>query len=327
MAHYAAPKSIDALNSFRFERILNEDLLTHTLIVLGTLLASNGDQSTIHSGERVPAIIRVEKTALDAAQTSTFFGEKDGLVKKVEIVESTDIYTWLFGWLGENRECDLKINVICPATEVHIRKYTKQQQIMVRETPELYEQIVKPYILAFPASRTQWVENILTGISEQSKILFSSPAFLLLPDMKWDLKTVSSLYLLAIVQDRAIRSLRDLRHAHLPLLKDIRLEAGRIAKERWGMGNEYLRMYIHYQPSYYHFHVHIVNVNYEGGLLGMTVGQAHLLDDVISLLELDTPTSPGIFERLTLTYGLGDQHGLFKPMRSAMSPGTVLSGA
>jgi len=34
-----------------------------------------------------------------------------------------------------------------------------------------------------------------------------------------------------------------------------------------------------------HFHVHIVNVNFEGGMLGMTVGQAHLLDDVISLVS------------------------------------------
>lgn len=40
--------------------------------------------------------------------------------------------------------------------------------------------------------------------------------------------------------------------------------------------------------SYYsvdHFHVHIVNANYIS-LLGMTVGQAHLLEDIISLVSL-----------------------------------------
>jgi m7GpppX diphosphatase len=80
----------------------------------------------------------------------------------------------MFGWLGPGREGDVKINIICPATEVHIRKvgvtiffwiadclnfqlqYTKQEQLIVRETPELYDKIVKPYIDAFPASRTQW---------------------------------------------------------------------------------------------------------------------------------------------------------------------------
>ena len=33
-----------------------------------------------------------------------------------------------------------------------------------------------------------------------------------------------------------------------------------------------------------HFHVHIVNANYVG-LPGMSTGQAHLLDDVISLVS------------------------------------------
>ena len=34
-----------------------------------------------------------------------------------------------------------------------------------------------------------------------------------------------------------------------------------------------------------HFHVHIVNANYQAGMMGMTVGQAHLLDDIISLVR------------------------------------------
>jgi len=51
----------------------------------------------------------------------------------------------------------------------------------------------------------------------------------------------------------------------------------------------------------------------------MTVGQAHMLDDVISLLELDEPTGPSIFQRMTLSYGLGEQHGLFSAMKAAQS--------
>lgn len=34
-----------------------------------------------------------------------------------------------------------------------------------------------------------------------------------------------------------------------------------------------------------HFHVHVVHIDHEG-LAGMTVGQAHLLDDLISLVRL-----------------------------------------
>jgi len=53
--------------------------------------------------------------------------------------------------------------------------------------------------------------------------------------------------------------------------------------------------------------------------MGMTVGQAHMLDDIISLLELDEFTGPSIFQRMTLSYGLGEQHGLFSAMQAAQS--------
>ncbi|KXN83364.1 m7GpppX diphosphatase [Leucoagaricus sp. SymC.cos] len=309
MSHSAAPKTLETLRRFKFERILNDDSLTHTVILLGTLPEPEGD------GE-VQAIVRIEKTALNANQMPSIFHSLSG-IDRTELEQSTDIYTWMFGWLGPGREGDVKINVICPATEVHIRKYTKQEQLIVRETPELYDKIVKPYIDAFPASRTQWVENILTGVSEKEKVLVSNPDFMILPDMKWDMKTLSSLYLLAIGQDRNIRSLRNLRKCHIGLLQSIRNEAEQVARQKWGLGKGSLRMFIHYQPSYYHFHVHIVNANYEG-LLGMTVGQAHLLDDVISLLEIDNEENVGIFQKMTLTYGIGDQHGLYKELKAAL---------
>ena len=82
----------------------------------------------------------------------------------------------MLGWLSHSEDRpDVKVSVICPATEVHIRKvnllrpmmasktvvnfsvqYSKQQTHIVRETPALYERIVRPYIDAFPATRTQW---------------------------------------------------------------------------------------------------------------------------------------------------------------------------
>ncbi|KDR82510.1 hypothetical protein GALMADRAFT_826736 [Galerina marginata CBS 339.88] len=310
MSHPASPNSFEALNKFAFEELLNEDSFTHSLILLGTFPDAN------NANEKIKAIVRIEKTALNPDDAPRFFGD-NGLIRRADFEGSSDIYSWLFAWLGKERERDVKLNVICPATDVHIRKYRKQEQMIVHETPALYEQHVKPYIAAFSASRTQWVENILTGLSERDKILYTSPDFLILPDMKWDLKTISSLYLMALVQDRSIRSLRDLRSGHIGLLKAVRREASRVVQDKWGLGNGSLRMYIHYQPSYYHFHVHIVNVNFQGNMLGMAVGQAHLLDDVIALLELDPPDGPGIFEKMTLTYGLGDQHGLFNALQKS----------
>ncbi|KAJ7334071.1 scavenger mRNA decapping enzyme [Mycena albidolilacea] len=320
------------LQGFVFERILLEEPEKCRLTLLGSFPASFLAHSNQESTDLLSAIIRIEKTAvpLEIAQ-HIFPSQLGGFLSRVKRMESTDIYTWLAGWISatsmeKQPQGDVKVNIICPATDVHIRKYSKQSSILVRETPDIYKRIVEPYISAFPPERTRWVTEILEGRKEQSKILFSSSDFIVLPDMKWDLHTIGSLYLIAIVRDEKLRSLRDLRAdkalGHVTLLKSIRREASIIAEEKWGIVRGGLRMYIHYQPSYYHFHVHIINANYEAGM-GMSVGQAHLLEDVISLLELDeaNPGTPGIFEKMTLTYGLGEQHGLYVAMKAAEAEG------
>ncbi|KAI0764831.1 scavenger mRNA decapping enzyme [Fomes fomentarius] len=301
------------LRQFQFERVLNEDPVTHALTLLGTLPVEG-------SSGAAPAILRIEKTALSVDAADQIVAK---FLESTKLIEGTDIYTWMFGWLAKSTDSpDVKINIVHPATEVHIRKYSRQEVAIVHETPELYERIVKPYITAFPPSRTQWVENILNGTSEVEKVLFRDPSsesgYLILPDMKWDLTTLSSLYLVAISFNRSIRSLRDLNKNHLGMLQSIRLEAARVVKERWGLGPGSLRMFIHYQPSYYHFHVHIVNANYQG-LPGMAAGQAHLLDDVISLIECSPDDGPSILQKMTLTYALGEQHGLYEPMKAAQN--------
>ena len=70
--------------------------------------------------------------------------------------------------------------------------------------------------------------------------------------MKWNLETVSDLYLLALCTSNGIKSLRDLKKVHLPVLKNIKDEAMKIVGARWKNDGKdiSLRMFIHYQPSY-----------------------------------------------------------------------------
>ncbi|KAH9974044.1 scavenger mRNA decapping enzyme [Lactifluus volemus] len=295
---------MDGSVSEESERVLNEDPATHTLVLLGSLKSPDN-----LVGQGKTAIVRIERTPLPSFS--------DGLISAVRLLESNDIYAWMLGWLSPSQDRpDVKINVICPATDAHIRKYSKQQIHIVRETPALYERIVKPYIDAFPSSRTQWIDDIVEGRSEAEKILFRSPpeadpfGFLILPDMKWDLTNVTSLYLIALMLLPDIKNLRDLNHSHIPFCAP--------SGDRWGLEATELRLFVHYQPSYYHFHVHIVNANHLG-LMGMTVGQAHMLDDIISLLESDDSARPSIFQRMSLSYSLGEQHGLFTAMKLAQS--------
>jgi len=116
--------------------------------------------------------------------------------------------------------------------------------------------VVKPFIAAFPPSRTKWVDEIIAGRKEGDKVLhrdeFGSFGYMIIPDMKWNLETVSDLYLLALCTSNGVMSLRDLRKVHVPVLKSIKNEATRIVKARWENNGKYvsLRMYVHYQPSY-----------------------------------------------------------------------------
>lgn len=77
----------------------------------------------------------------------------------------------------------------------------------------------------------QWVFNILEHKKEADRIVFedSDPknGFILLPDLKWDGKSIENLYLCAIVHAKGIKSLRNLSTQHLPLLKNI-LESGSV---------------------------------------------------------------------------------------------------
>ena len=98
------------------------------------------------------------------------------------------------------------------------------------------------------------VYNILNHVTETEHILFEDPSpstgYILLPDAKWDRKTLSSLYLVAIAHSSEIKSIRDLRKAHIPMLRSIKSEATKVAQDKWGLEPGRLRMYIHYQPSY-----------------------------------------------------------------------------
>lgn len=62
------------------------------------------------------------------------------------------------------------------------------------------------------------------------------------------------------------------------------------------------------------------------GRLGMLVGQAHLLNDVIDALELEEsgpphPSGLSWFERRTFSYALDAQHGTYDGIVSAQNAG------
>lgn len=283
---------------FRFKRVLKSDPSTKLLAILGSIGESH-------------AIIQLEKSAFNIQSDTDL--NINSLIDELKLIQNNDIYFWSLANLLQdvNSTPGAKLNLIYPATDTHIKKYAHQQYHVVRETPEIYEKVVKPYIETQKGDRIQWVHNILFHGKESESALYHDKdplnGFVLLPDMKWDRISMDALYLMAIVQRTDISCLRDLDSTHIEFLKDLQARILKIASEKYEVPEDEFRVFIHYQPSYYHFHVHVVRVSHPGLGDGINAGKAVLLDDVIENLGL----VPDYYKRRTLTYVLGENHKLW----------------
>ena len=79
--------------------------------------------------------------------------------------------------------------------------------------------------------------------------------------------------------------------------------------ERYHLPARQIKVYVHYQPSFYHFHVHYVHILLDDP--GGVVGHAHLLEDVIDNIE---HISSHYYQDCTFTYALRKEDKLWKMM-------------
>lgn len=168
-----------------------------------------------------------------------------------------DIYRWYLASLGHAvaDSPDLKLTLMFPCTDLHIKKYSPQLLRMVTETPKIYKDHVRPYMQKKrEEGRLNWVFNILEGRSEQEDVMLrdlgqgANPddGFLLMPDMNWDRQTLTSLRLLALVERRDIWSLRDLRKSHVDWLKHMREKILDATMKLYSeIDRDMLKLYVH----------------------------------------------------------------------------------
>lgn len=163
----------------------------------------------------------------------------------------------------------------------------------------------------------QWVYNVLEHRKEVERIAYEDPCkengFVLLPDLKWDGKTAETLYLLAIVHRHSLRSIRELDESHLPLLRNIRDKGIAAISEKYGVHRSQLRIYFHYQPSFYHLHIHFTYLKHDAP--GIFCEKSHLLDTVIGNIEL----MPDYYQKATLSFTVKESDSLFSKLEG-LSP-------
>ena len=265
---------LESFQGFKLQKVLMEKADQKLIAVQGTFEdRENDDGST--------AVIILEKTPFAAQGISRVMSSGTELKQQFR----NDIYGLYDSYIPSilNRT---KANVIWPATQKHIDKWTRSPSFMVEETSALYNTIVLPFIELDQFSPA-WIREVLDHKKEADRIIFedSDPetGFMLLPDYKWDGKQIENLYCLAIVHKYGIKSIRDLRSKHLPLLRKLFNDAPNAIEKKYGLPHSQLRIYLHYQPSYYHLHVHYSALGYDAP--GINCGKAHLLSSIIKNIE------------------------------------------
>jgi m7GpppX diphosphatase len=205
---------IQSLRGFKVEQVLSCQANRKFAAVVGSFA------SDIENDKEVKAVVTLERKAFDPEKVA------EVLSCSKLAVDFTNAEYSLFNLVTSEEHSGIKCDVIYPANAKHIAKYTEPDLRIIRETVQIYREIVLPYIQRDErGDRIQWVYNILDKKKEVERIIFEDPdprdGFVLLPDMKWDQGTLTNLYCLAIVNRRDIISMRCLTAEHLPLLNNI----------------------------------------------------------------------------------------------------------
>jgi m7GpppX diphosphatase len=300
---------------FKLVRLLNQDQAGRRISLLGTIDAQ-------------PAVLLAERAAFatDSAHLSSFSTS----LSNIKNLGANDIYNWFLASSSQSSDQppDLKLNLIYPSTDSHVKKYSKQGMRMVTETPEIYSSYIRPYMQQKrEQGRLNWVFNIIEGRTEQEDVIYrehGEEGFLLLPDLNWDRKTIGSLHLLGIVERRDIWSVRDLTKKHITWVKHMRDKLlDSTVKLYPDLEKDQLKLYVHYQPTYYHFHIHIVHVELEAGNTQAT-GKALSLENVISQLETLQGGETASMAEVNLAYHLGEQSELWEKVYLPLKEGRTV---
>lgn len=158
------------------------------------------------------------------------------------------------------------------------------------ESPSIYRQYIDSFInqdRLLP--KYDWMVRVADGIDPL--VIYRDTSFALVPDITWDMKSIDDLHVLAIVQDNTIRSVRDLRREHLPLLRRIRSVGRLIISRQYGIPIHMIEASVHYHPSYYWLHIHFTPVG-----INLRPGRSIFLDDIIANISI----YPNYYQESTL---------------------------
>ena len=75
--------------------------------------------------------------------------------------------------------------------------------------------------------------------------------------------------------------------------------------KKYGLDPSCIRAFLHYQPTFYHLHVHFTNIQFDAP--GRNAEKAHMLSTVISNLEI----SFDYYSKATIPFMIGEKDPLY----------------
>ncbi|KAL7718913.1 Scavenger mRNA decapping enzyme [Entamoeba marina] len=233
---------------------------------------------------------------------------KDGL-----IMENDKFKKYTIEFPLKNATTSYSVDLISPATQKDIQKYQTQKVEFFTETPILYKNVTLPFIKSMPQSEFQWIKNIINGVSEQENVLMNEDEYISVLDMKWDRQRMDQVYGLVLVKDSSLYSVRSLNASHIPLLEKISKQTTEIIQEKFGVCGNELITFVHYVPSFWHFHVHFCSIHsplYDSQ--NVVIGRAIILSDVIQNLRVKSD----YYEKTSLRIRMNTLHPLYKQLKA-----------
>ena len=186
-----------------------------------------------------------------------------------------------------------------------------------------------------PEGAIGWVYKILALEKETERLLFNDPTedagFLLNTDQKWTTHLTTT---------RRPGGMEQARVHEGPVLPGTVSQEGcqvfagpaegappdaeghgrdgqeEVIRETYGLEDHSVRVFVHYPPQFYHFHVHYTNVAVD---IGVQTERAHLLDDVIDNIERDSEH----YAKCAITGRMGENDELFRRYREWRGQVTV----
>lgn len=259
-----------------------------------------------------PVVMRLEKTQFVEDDARKLLMDKS---TEFKMDQSNDIYSaYNISPTGSTSIADIRASVVWPANENVLKKYSHSETIFFSETPDVYSKVVEPFIeskVTTSKSDNQWVFNILDGKAEKDRIIFNDTdkktGFVLLPSFKSAGKG-DDLDFVAICHRRDIYSIRDLNNQHLALLRNIITKATKAIHTNHKKSINRIRSYIHYHPTFYHFHVHLKMVDPSDY---QSTDRDHLLSTVINNISIDSD----YYKKATITYPLSVNSELYEELK------------